>query len=239
MISLRKNRLIAKVAIFDGIAYQTEDYIPKTYLGDPINICNILSDQGCQEINLVFPFAPPSIEGVKQILSVARAPTAVGGYGSNIKTCQQLLSCGAEKIILSDSILDDVKSIDELASYIGAQAIACSIDYRIENGVRYIYSGLGRKLKRGKLADFLYQLPTQNFGELILSCISSDGSLSGLDGDLHFLGKIEKPILISGGFDGRLPKGNSFDGVVASSKLFLCGNLKAPLINYPDEFSIK
>ena len=31
-------RLVAKVSVFDGIAYQTNKYKPNIYLGDPINV---------------------------------------------------------------------------------------------------------------------------------------------------------------------------------------------------------
>ena len=81
MKDVKKFRLVAKVSIFDRVAYQTQEFHPSIYLGDPINICNVLSDQGCQEINLVFPCKPPTLEEIKRILSVSRAPTAVGGYG--------------------------------------------------------------------------------------------------------------------------------------------------------------
>lgn len=233
-----KKRLIAKIAIFDGAAFQTNEYMPNIYLGDPINICNILSDQGCQEINLVFPSEPPHINVVRQILSVSRAPTAVGGFGADVETCKQLLRNGAEKIILSDSLFDCPDSIDQLASCIGAQAITCSIDYRIESQGRFVYTGDGRKIKRRKLDEVLRVLTTRNIGELILSCISNDGSMSGIDSDVASLCNVDLPILLAGGFNGEYVRNPTIDGVVASSSIFLCGKLKAPLINYPAIHSV-
>lgn len=238
MYPCKKKRLIAKVAIFDGAAFQTNEYIPDTYLGDPINICNILSDQGCQEINLVFPSAPPHISVVRQILSVSRAPTAVGGFGPDKEVCQQLLRNGAEKIILSDSLFDCPDSIDRLASCIGVQAITCCIDYRIESMGRYVYTGSGRKQKLRKLDEVLSVLPTRNFGELILSCISNDGSMNGIDNDVASLCNVDMPVLLAGGFNGEDARNPAIDGIVASSSLFLCGKLRAPLINYPASHSV-
>jgi len=230
-------RVVAKLAIFDGIAFQTDGFVPHRYLGDPTNICNVLSDQGCQEINLVFPKNPPSLDNVKRILSVSRAPTAVGGYGCDVAVVEQLLGSGAEKIILSDSLWSQPEAINRLASHIGKQAITVSIDYRVRAGCRYVVTGRDRRTEVGRLEDLLNSISDVCFGELILTCISRDGSAEGLDGKSVEGFSSSTPLLLCGGFDND-PIPSGVDGVVCSSSLFLYGQLSAPLTNYPQEHRV-
>ncbi|WP_257293937.1 HisA/HisF-related TIM barrel protein [Endozoicomonas sp. YOMI1] len=231
-------RLIAKVSIFNGVAFQTRQYQPQIYLGDPINICNVLSDQGCQEINLVFPHAPPGLDKIARILSVSRAPTAVGGYGTDIKTIENLMNSGAEKIIISDSLWFNPRSIEKLADHIGDQAISCSVDYRVKNGKRLVVAGPNRDQEIGQLEELVQSLPSLRFGEIILSCISSDGSRSGLDLDIVSSVSTTKSLLLSGGYNDESLENFSADGVVCSTAMFLYGGLNAPLTHYPNQYRV-
>ena len=218
-------RLVAKVSVFDGIAYQTNKYKPNIYLGDPINICNILSDQGCQEINLVFPYKKPPLNKLKKILSVARSPIAIGGYGTDEFVIEKILTSGAEKVILSDSILKNPKHIENLSKRFGEQAISLSLDYIIYNNNRFIVSGNYRDKKEVELIKFLNNLPSDYFGELILSCVSNDGFNEGLDFEIQKIFNHSKPILMSGGYDGSNISDIIYDGIVSSSNIFLYGGI--------------
>ena len=240
-------RLVAKITVFDGIAYQTCQYKKCIYLGDPINICNILSDQGCQEIALVFPYKPPSISQVSRILSVCRAPVSIGGYGRDIFDIRTLMNSGAEKIILSDTIWRSPDDINILASELGLQAVSVSLDYIIRDSKRFLVSGSNRSQIIGELDRWLHRIDHLPVGEVILSCITNDGSLSGLDYDVLSHTCTTKPLLLSGGYDGcsrdleyycNLSRPEAkLSGVISSSSIFLYGDNRAPLTCYP--FSLR
>lgn len=239
---MNKLRLISKIAIFSSNAFQTKKFVPKIYLGDPINICNILSDQFCQEIVIVFPLEPPSKDYLKKILSVTRAPISVGGYGNNLNEIQKVIKSGAEKIILSDSYWSNPKKVANISKSIGAQALSLSIDYIIKNNERYIVCGKDRKKLVGKLNDLIPKMDLNNIGEIILNCVTKDGSFTGLDNIKNpFLDYTEIPILLSGGFAGEDFNENmlSFSGIISSSFINLGNFFKTPLVHYPEKFRVK
>lgn len=236
-------RLVAKISVFDGVAYQTTQYKKHIYLGDPINICNVLSDQGCQEISLVFPQEPPSIAQVSRILSVCRAPVSIGGYGTDMSDIRRLMRSGAEKIILSDTIWRCPENIYRLTSELGSQAVSISLDYIVRESTRFLVTGPNRSSVVGELTPFLLQLDHLPVGEVILSCVTNDGLLVGLDYDILHQIDTTKPLLLSGGYDGTyttLQKHSELDyseaklsGAITASSLFLYGENNAPLTCYP------
>ncbi|USD65113.1 HisA/HisF-related TIM barrel protein [Vibrio sp. SCSIO 43136] len=237
-------RIIAKVTIFEGIAYQTEQFQPNVYLGCPINICNILSDQGSQELVLNFVRSAPNMKFVEDILSVCRSPVTVGGVCDEIEDYTRLISSGAEKIIISDSLWSNVDKVSRLAERFGRQAVAVSIDYIEIAGERYIVGGEYRKNRIGKLSDLIDNIPTDMIGEVILNNVSRDGKEIGLDfAVIECLSEEvgELPILLSGGLKDfhNVSKFKNIDGVLSTTAISLYSDLKSPLTHYPTEYSVK
>jgi imidazole glycerol-phosphate synthase subunit HisF len=235
-------RAIAKIVIFDGIAYQTDQFSRSIYLGDPINICNVLSDQGCQEINLLFVGTAPSLNFVSSILSVCRSPVSVGGVGVNMEEYAKIVASGAEKIIISDSLWNGSDKAQLLSDRFGRQAVAASIDYIEKDEQRIVVTGRDRKQIVGPLEQVIKGLPKDSFGEVILTNVSRDGQAVGLDYEV--LGKSLSnlggfPLLLCGGYNGELNNAISrFDGFISCSYFSLFGKHRAALINYPNEFSV-
>lgn len=184
----------------------------------------------------MFPRNPPPLDQIQRILSVSRAPTAIGGFGTDLRLVESLLGSGAEKVIVSDSLWDNPGAIESLAENFGEQAVSCSLDYRICNGERIVVKGRARAQKVGALVELLEELPTERFGEIVLSCISNDGSRAGLDLDAGRGVKTSKPLLLSGGYDGAALLGLPADGVVSATALFLFGRRAAPLTNFPQNY---
>ncbi|UOE80894.1 hypothetical protein LTQ03_05780 [Vibrio splendidus] len=237
-------RIIAKITIFNGIAYQTEQFQKNIYLGCPINICNILSDQGCQELVLNFVRSAPSMKFVKDVLSVCRSPVSVGGVCDNIEDYASLISSGAEKIIVSDSLWSNNNKIASLTERFGRQAVAASIDYIEDAGERYIVGGKHRKERIGKLTDIINTIPTDMIGEVVFNNVSRDGKEVGLDSDvIDCLDPEikELPILLSGGLKSfnSVIECNKMDGVLSTTAISLYSDLKSPLTHYPVEYSVK
>ncbi|WP_432453560.1 HisA/HisF-related TIM barrel protein [Agarivorans sp. QJM3NY_29] len=237
-------RIVAKVTIFNGIAYQTEKFRPNIYLGCPINICNILSDQGCQELVLNFVRSAPNMKFVEDILSVCRSPVTVGGVCDQIEDYTRLVSSGAEKVIVSDSVWAGTNKVYMLAERFGRQAVAVSVDYIENAGERYVVGGQYRKDRIGKLTELLDTIPIDFVGEIILNNVSRDGQETSLDLDvINYLSKEvrELPILLSGGLKdfSSVKKTEFLDGVVSTTAISLYSQLKSPLTHYPAKFSVK
>jgi imidazole glycerol phosphate synthase subunit HisF len=235
-------RAIAKVVVFNGIAYQTNRFVRGVYLGDPINICNVLSDQGCQELNLLFVGSAPNLKFVSEVLSVCRSPVSVGGVGEYLDDFVQIVASGAEKIIVSDSLWDGTNKSRMLSARFGRQAVSASVDYVEYNGERIVMTGRNRNQPVGPLDKMLGSLPQDQVGELVLTNVSRDGQATGLDyGVLETVRpKVgELPILLCGGYSGELHStASGVDGLVSGTHFSLFGKYRAALVNYPEEFSV-
>ncbi|MFM7012207.1 MAG: HisA/HisF-related TIM barrel protein [Betaproteobacteria bacterium] len=237
-----KFRAIAKVVVFDGIAYQTNRFARGVYLGDPINVCNILSDQGCQELNLLFVGTAPSLNFVSDVLSVCRSPVSVGGVGEHLADFVQIVASGAEKIILSDSLWDGSDKPRQLCERFGRQAVAASVDYIEQGGHRIVVTGKSRNQPVGPLERLLDQIPQELFGEIVLTNVSRDGQATGLDyGVLDTVRHqvSELPLLLCGGFCGEPDViASGADGLVSGTHFSLFGKHRAALVNYPEQFGV-
>jgi cyclase len=235
-------RVIPKVTVFDGIAYQTSAYRRGVYLGDPINVCNVLAEQGCQELVLVGPENGTGYD-IRTALSVCRSPVTVGGRFEGLDG-GGLVAAGAEKVIVSDSLWDGSSRLQELAAHVGQQAVCASVDYReLPGGRRMVVRGAGRDIEVGPLDQLLDRLDQAHIGELLLSDVSRDGSRAGLDLEVVSLARRyvpDLPLLLGGGHDGSLAWEDvaGLDGIVASSAFFLFGARSAALVCYPERYAV-
>ena len=235
-------RAIAKVVVFDGIAYQTNRFGRGVYLGDPINVCNVLSDQGCQELNLLFVGTAPSPNFVSDVLSVCRSPVSVGGVGERLSDFAQIIASGAEKVIISDSLWDGSDKPLQLSERFGRQAVAASVDYIEQGGQRIVVTGKSRTQPLGPLERLLDRIPQELFGELVLTNVSRDGQATGLDYGVldtvrHQVGEL--PLLLCGGFCGEPDvMASGADGLVSGTHISLFGKHRAALVNYPEQFNV-
>lgn len=235
-------RAIAKVVVFNGIAYQTDRFARRVYLGDPINVCNVLSDQGCQELNLLFVGTAPSLEFVSDVLTVCRSPVSVGGVGEHLDDFVQIVASGAEKIIVSDSLWDGSDKPRILCERFGRQAVAASVDYIEQDGQRIVVTGRTRNRLVGPLEQVLDRVPQELLGELVLTSVSRDGQATGLDYgvlDVVRCRVSELPLLLCGGYCGEAKTmASGADGLVSGTHISLFGKHRAALVNYPEQFSV-
>ena len=236
-----RTRAVAKIFIHNSMAFQTSNYRKSIYLGDPLNIAQMYSEQGCQELILIIK-GKTSIDYVRDILSVITSPVALCGFGYKNADYEKLIGYGAEKIILSDSVIEDQLSLESLAKKFGRQAVAVSIDYRTRDGIRWVVTGDARDVYKLPLSEYLKSFDFESAGELILSNVDLDGSNRGLDFGVasdSLLQKAPMPILLNCGFNGQ-DQDSSIDGRIdgfVSSKHFCMFGL-APLVNYGNEYAI-
>ena len=134
----------------------------------------------------------------KLVINQCFMPVAIGGGITTIQDIHDLLSIGADKVVLKTKIISEPEFINEVANIFGNQCIVIAID-AIKVGEDYfLYNRLGLKLK---LFDFLANIKNFNYGEIILTSVNNDGLMNGFDIDL--VKKVETlvnvPIVVSGG----------------------------------------
>lgn len=184
-------------------------------VGDPVSQAMIYDAQGADELMIVDITASKenrliNTQIVKKIAEVCRLPLAVGGGIKSITDAKKVLMSGADKIVLNTWAVKHPELVGELSKEFGSQSIVVSIDVKqnvLGNYEIYIFSGNVRT--EINLLSFLEKIQEMGVGELLITSIDKEGTLSGFDIELYkrFGKTINVPLIASGG-------AGSYDNIV-------------------------
>lgn len=216
------------------------------YIGDPINAVKIFNDLEADELVFLDITATNqhrtiSSSLIKDIGDEAYMPFAAGGGIKNLNDIREILSYGAEKVVLNSCLMANHGLVSEAAGKFGSQSIIVSIDVRrnVFGGYK-IYTKSGSVKINSNLTDFCCQMQELGAGEILINSIDNDGVMSGYDYDLIKLvsNSVSIPVIACGGA-GNLNDFSKavFDSgasaVAAGSMFVFHGPRRAVLINYP------
>jgi imidazole glycerol-phosphate synthase subunit HisF len=226
---------------------KTRAFKDPVYVGDPINAIKIFNDKEVDELVLLdisatARGAEPNFELIAEIASECFMPLAYGGAIRSVDQVRRLLRLGVEKVIVNTALHTDPAMVRQAADTFGSQAIVASIDVKRKL--------LGRRevfVKNGSVATgldpvtFARTAESLGVGEILLTAIDRDGTMSGYDVEL--VAKISQavsvPVIASGGagtiahFAEVVTKGHA-SAVAAGAMFVFYGPHRAVLISYPD-----
>jgi len=219
---------------FKGVNYQNH-----IYLGDILNQIRILNDYEVDELvilNIENEFnKKENLKLVNTLSFESDFAISIGGGVDNFGYAKKILNNGADKIILNSTIFKNFKLVEQISNVYGSQAVSIKLDV-IRDGKKFLIFNKNEKIS---LDDLIHSLNNLNFSELIISDVSRDGSMKGLDTELvEYVTKISKKLnLFSGGvknFDElkKLSTNKKISGIIVGTFFSLYGNLKTPLIHY-------
>jgi len=218
------------------------------YLGDPINAVHIFNDLEADE--LIFLDITATIEGrcisselVKSIGEEAYMPFAVGGGITNINQIHQLISAGAEKVIINTSCVKSPELISEASRQFGNQSIVAAIDFKKAIfGKLRIYINDGSTQVNTDIEQHIRILEESGAGELFINSIDRDGMMSGYDLELvkYISDLVKIPVIACGGAGdlsdlAKVTRQAKASAAAAGSMFVYHGSRNAVLINYPDK----
>ncbi len=191
-------------------------------VGNPISQGMIYDAQGADEIIIVDVLASrenrtinPSV--INEMIKKCRLPIAAGGGIKSIEDAKKCFDAGADKIIINTQAISNPKLIKELSDEFGSQSVIVSIDVRKTKNNSYnpyIFSGTVKI--DTKLNIILEDILAYEPGEIILTSIDKEGTLSGFDLDLYTLfSDLKIPLIASGG-------AGSYDHIVDLFKKTSC-----------------
>ncbi|HWR26488.1 MAG TPA: HisA/HisF-related TIM barrel protein, partial [candidate division Zixibacteria bacterium] len=130
-----KTRVIPCLLLKDQGLVKTIKFRNPRYLGDPINIVRIFNDKEVDELILLDITASlenkrPPIKLLTDIASECFMPLAYGGGIRAIEDIKEILSLGAEKVVINSYAIENPVFIKKAAEYYGSQSIVVSIDVR-------------------------------------------------------------------------------------------------------------
>lgn len=218
------------------------------YIGDPINAVKLFNDMGADELAFLDILASNehrsiSLDFVRRVGDEANMPFSVGGGIKSLKMIREILSAGAEKVVLNTVASENPSFIREASEEFGSSTIVVSIDVnKTFFGRELVYNYSGKKATVYDPVNFARLMETNGAGEIIINSIERDGMMNGYD--ISLIKKISEavriPVVALGGAgnNGDLKKAveEGFASAVAAGSLFVYhGARRAVLVNYPPE----
>jgi len=144
----------------------------------------------------------PDIDLVDEFADECFMPLTVGGGVRTIEDFRNLLKVGADKVSINTAAVENPELISLVASKFGSQCVVISIDVkRSLRGEYEVYTHSG-KIPTGKNpAVWAKEVEQLGAGEILLTSIDRDGTMSGYD--IELIQRISKqvtiPVIASGG----------------------------------------
>jgi len=137
---------------------------------------------------------------VEVFANTLRVPFAVGGGVNDFNTASDLLSAGAEKIVIGTSAFEKPDLIYDLANTFGNQAVSVTLDL-VGMGNYHLKIRSGKQFVEIDSIDFAKEIVKKGAGEIILQSIARDGTRTGMDLEsiTLFSSVLEVPLVASSG----------------------------------------
>ena len=202
---LRK-RVAATLVIQKGIVVQSIGFKKYMPLGRPDIAIEFLDRWGIDEIILLDISATragvgPDYELVKKASLKSHVPLSVGGGITDVDQIKELMNCGADKIVLNQSAINDPDIIKKAAKIFGNQCVVVSIDAIKEPGGYRVYDYINKKHLPSIPSVFAKKCEDFGAGEIFINSVDRDGSYSGYDIPLiqSICQNVTIPVICSGG----------------------------------------
>jgi cyclase len=239
-------RIIPVLLLKDKYLVKSIEFKKHQYIGDPINAVKIYNDLKADElvfldINASSQNRTVNIEFVSKLSEETNMPFAVGGGIKTIEQIQNLISAGAEKIIINSEAVENPNFVKQASEEFGTSTIVVCIDVKkkLFNGNK-VWSQSGKKASNFTPLEFAELMEKNGAGEIIIQSIQNDGKMMGYDYELikEISSGVTIPVVALGGASNYddLEKAYSqglATGLGAGSIFVYQSKLRGVLINYP------
>jgi cyclase len=231
-----KKRVIPALQIKDNLLVKTKKFKDPRTIGSVIEAVKLYDLREVDELIVLdisnsFDRKEPDYKTILEISKECFVPLAIGGGINNINIIYKVLKNGADKVIVSSEAIKNPFFIRQASQEFGSQCIVVSLDYYKKD--KSIFLRNDRIKTNYNVFDFAIKAQEMGAGELVLTCVDTEGTMRGYDYDTikYIKKKITIPILASGGagsYNDMLKafKYSDADAVVASS--IFCFENKTP-----------
>lgn len=144
----------------------------------------------------------PDVESVNDFADACFVPFTVGGGITQVDQIARLLRAGADKVCINTAAYKTPELVSQAAQRFGSQCVVASIDARrMTDGNLRCFSHSG-SIDTGKHpVAWAEELQDLGAGEILITSIDRDGTLSGYDLDLiaGVVRAVNLPVIASGG----------------------------------------
>jgi imidazole glycerol-phosphate synthase subunit HisF len=234
-----KNRIIPCLDVKNGRVVKGINFVNLKDAGDPVEHAKIYSDGGADEI--CFLDITASNENRDTIYDVVKkaskkcfVPLTVGGGIRSVDDISKLLYCGADKVSINTTAVENPKVVFDSSKKFGSQCIVVAIDVK-KNGNKWeVFTHGGRNNSGINALEYAKKMEEYGAGELLVTSMDRDGTQIGYDTELmsKISSKINIPLIASGGV-------GNLDHLVDGIKLGNASAVLAASIFHYGKYSVK
>ncbi len=201
-----KKRIVPVLLLRNGRVVKGVQFASYRDTGSPRTAVRIYSAQDADE--LVFLDIQGSIASRKALVEVVRdaakecfMPLAAGGGIESLEEVRDLLSAGADKVVVTTSGVTQPGLIRAIADQYGSQCVIGGVDYRAGPSGPRVWIRCGTEVTEIDPLQHAKELVNQGAGELLLTSIDRDGTMQGYDLELaaSVAASVSVPLIVSGG----------------------------------------
>ena len=229
-----------------GELISTVSFGKTTYIGDPLNAISIYNSYNVDELGLIDIYASRqgrclNLQLLKSISDECKTPLFAGGGVSSLSDIEGILTNGAEKVVLSSSVIGNPNFLGEAVNEFGTSSLIVCLDcINSTNGEYKVVDTSKFRITEHELNFFILQLQDYGLGECIIQSVQNDGLMTGYDRKLleTALSGTKIPIIALGGCSSfaEISELNQLYNVsaFASGSIFSFYNeQREVLLNYP------
>ncbi|MGK2926922.1 MAG: imidazole glycerol phosphate synthase subunit HisF [Lysobacterales bacterium] len=183
-------RIIPCLDVRDGQVVKGVRFRDHRVMGDIIELAARYREQGADELVFYDITASPEgrsvdVEWVRRVSETIDIPFCVAGGIRSVENAARVLSQGADKISVNTPALEDPALIDRLVRAFGSQCVVIGVDSTADGSEYSVRSHTGTpdrmRAPGRKTLDWLREVVDRGAGEVVLNCMSADGTRSGYD----------------------------------------------------------
>jgi cyclase len=183
-------RLVPCLDVRDGQVVKGVRFRDHRVMGDIIELADRYRRDGADELVFYDITASPEgrsvdVDWVRRVSETIDIPFCVAGGIRSVESAARVLEQGADKISVNTPALEDPSLIDRLVKAFGSQCVVVGVDSIADDGNYSVRSHTGtpdRMRAPGRhTLDWLREVVARGAGEVVLNCMSADGTRSGYD----------------------------------------------------------
>ena len=224
-----KSRIIPCLDVKNGRVVKGINFVDLKDAGDPVEQAKIYSDSGADEICFLDITASNEnrdtiYEVVKKTSKKCFVPLTVGGGVRNIEDINKLLNCGADKVSINTTAVQNPEVVIESSKKFGSQCIVVAIDAKKNGDMWEIFTHGGRNKTGINALEYAKKMEKNGAGELLVTSMDKDGTQTGYDIELmkNISSSVNIPVIASGGV-GTLD--HMVDGIKSGANAVLAASI--------------
>jgi cyclase len=183
-------RLVPCLDVRDGQVVKGVQFRNHRVMGEIVELAARYRDEGADELVFYDITASPEgrsvdVDWVRRVSETIDIPFCVAGGIRSVEAARRVLAQGADKISINTPALENPRLINDMVRAFGSQCVVIGVDSIAENGTFTVRSHTGTpdhmRAPGRETMDWLNEVVDRGAGEIVLNCMSADGTRAGYD----------------------------------------------------------